>query len=89
MPGVALGRPVGWCPEMTGGDDAAAWKARGEEMARRQREGRRCGPPEPVYRYVLEFECTPSTFDRVKSFVGERVTANRTYRYYPTKREGM
>ena len=39
--------------------------------------------PEPVYRYVIELDCAPSTFDAIAEAMRSLPTANRKYRYYP------
>lgn len=41
-------------------------------------------PPkkEQPVRYVVEFECTPSTFEAIKRFVAAQETRNRSFRFY-------
>lgn len=41
------------------------------------------GEAEPVYRYVVEFACTPSTFDRIKGYIAEQDATGRSFRFYP------
>lgn len=73
---------------MTPEERAAHWKAKGEEaMAGRTASGIPKSRPEPVYRFIVEFDCTPSTFERIKEEIQSRRTANRAYRYYARSRK--
>lgn len=73
--------------KMTPEERAAYWKAKGEEAMRAYRERHPEEPPEPVYRFIVEFDCTPSTFERIKEEIQSRRTANRAYRYYARSRK--
>lgn len=43
--------------------------------------------PEPVYRYWVELDCTPSTWEAICEFIRSQPTANRNYRFHPTRRD--
>lgn len=43
--------------------------------------------PEPVYRYWVELDCTPSTWEAICEFIRSQPTSNRNYRFYPTRRD--
>ena len=73
--------------KMTPEERTAYWKAKGEEAMRAYHERHPDEPPEPVYRFIVEFDCTPSTFERIKEEIQSRRTANRAYRYYTRSRK--
>lgn len=37
---------------------------------------------EPMFRYVVEFECTPSTFEQIQRYIATQRTFKRFFRYY-------
>lgn len=43
--------------------------------------------PEPVYRYWVELDCTPSTWEAICEFIRSQPTSNRNYRFHPTRRD--
>lgn len=71
-------------------DDA---KARLEEARRKAEEALRARwaertEEEPVFRYVVEFECAPSVFENIKQHIGTMRTFNRSFRFYVASRDG-
>lgn len=46
------------------------------------------GGPEPVNRYWMELDCTPSTWAEIAEFVRSRPTANRKARFHPLEEKG-
>ncbi len=67
------------------GELERAWLA--AEQAWRRKWAVRKPEEEPTFRYVVEFECTPSTFDHIQRVIATQRTFNRLYRYYAASKD--
>lgn len=70
-------------PDETRAALADAARRAGEAVAEYTRRQREREPPEHVYRYVVEFDATPSTFRRIADHIRTLPAVRRGARRYP------